>query len=199
MGILNHGSEPNPPLKSWTMPVPAFKAIHFIPRGSENDIRKTPARELYAVAHGLLTPGGGNHWCFYISISDDSSVRIDATPSGTPGSVMPMGQKANVVVSELAELFPQEAQHTCRLGIRPGATIGDFLDAIIQYGREKYDFDHDGRGCRYWTSTQIDLFLQLGLILNQAEADQAKDDILIEFADKKQTGRRYPLTVGQYY
>lgn len=179
--------------------MPAFKAIHFIPKGRESRIRQIPIGEVYAVAHALLTTGG-NHWCFYFSIGNAAkSVRIDPTPSGIPGSVMPGGQKANIVVSELGYLFSRQAQHTCRLSIRPGATVGDFMDAIVQYGREKYEFDHDGRGCRYWTSTQIDLFLQLGLIRNQAEADRAKDDILTEFAQMKPTGRRYPLTVGQYY
>lgn len=182
------------------MPVQAFKAIHYVPRGCENDIRRETAIEIHAVAHELLPAPGGNHWCFYIRLSDRRFIQIDATPSGIAGSIMPGGQKAYVVVSEVTDLFSQEqVQHVSKLSTRRDVIVGDFLDAITQHGREKYEFSDAARGCRYWTMTQIDLFLQLGLISNQVEAEQAKVDILMEYDNKRQTGRQLPLTIGQYY
>ncbi|KAK7757133.1 hypothetical protein SLS62_000680 [Diatrype stigma] len=199
---MERSIEPGPetPQQTWTMPVQAFKAIHFVPRGCEDGIRRETASEAYAVAHELLPAPGGNHWCFYIGLSNKRFVQIDATPSGIAGSIMPGGQKAYVVVSELTDLFSQEqVQYVCKLSTRRDVTVGDFLDAITQHGREKYEFSDAARGCRYWTMTQIDLFLQLGLISDRAEAEQAKDDILVEYDDRKPTGNRLPLTVGQYY
>lgn len=77
--------------------------------------------------------------------------------------------------------------------------MGHFLDAITNAGREKYEFEASGRGCRSWTTDQIELFLSLGLITSAEEAQATKSNLLTEFVRGKSTNKKVPLSKGAYY
>ncbi|KAK3942942.1 hypothetical protein QBC46DRAFT_423006 [Diplogelasinospora grovesii] len=188
--------------QGWHMPVPAFKAVVFIPSKEEAIIRSLRVELLSAVAHDIITSPdgkGGNHWCFYLSVGPNQSVRIDPTPSGIPGPSISGGSKANIVVSCLPSAYSTRAQQVDTIAVALDVTVGRFLDAIMDAGREKYEFDVNGRGCRAWTSDQIDLFVSLGLITSSSEAEKAKSDLLLDFADYQPTGKRLALSRGAYY
>ncbi|GJC97633.1 hypothetical protein ColKHC_06459 [Colletotrichum higginsianum] len=193
-----------PPQQLWKIPTPEFHPLRFIPAKNQATTLNFTVGEVRAVAHDIL-PDGGNHWCFYLQIAPDmrnpreQSVRIDPTPSGLPGAVIPGGSKANIVVSLLAYEVSQQAQHVSHLTVPRGVKVGDFIQAITHKGREKYDFDEMGRGCRNWTSEQIDLFFDAGLVRDRSQVDTAKNNILTEWSGMKSTGRRYPLARGAYY
>lgn len=126
-------------------------------------------------------------------------MRIDPTPSGLPGAVVAGGTKANIVISLLDYEVSKQAQHVSHLAVPRGVKVGNFVQAITDNGRDKYDFDEMGRGCRKWTSDQIDLFFELGLLRSASDADAAKKNILTEWVKSKPTGRQYPLVKGSYY
>lgn len=179
---------------------PPFKPIVFVPSKSEENIRSFPVHRILAVAHPPIAEGpGGNHWCLYLSAGPMRTVRIDPNPSGIPGPTILGGSKANVVISELHEDRPSDAQHVDTLSVAPGLVVGQFIDAITNAGRHKYEFDETGRGCRMWTRDQVDLFLRLGLTTDPAEAQKVREDVSVEFAESKPTGVHLPLNRGAYY
>ena len=185
------------PVFQWPTPLP-FCPIQYIPASESDTIPQWPVRTVNVTAHVLL-PNGGNHWCFYLEVDNRISVWIDPSPTGPPGTVIQGGTKANIIVSRLEDPISEQAQHTSTLNVAPESTVGNFLNVIINAGRERYEFDQLGRGCRKWVTDQIDLFLQHGLIQNAVEANAAKDAILTEFDNRCPTGRRYPLVDGEYY
>ncbi|KAF0317362.1 hypothetical protein GQ607_015409 [Colletotrichum asianum] len=118
---------------------------------------------------------------------------------GLPGAVVPGGSKANILISLLGYEVSKQAQHVSRFAVPRGLKVENFVQAITDNGRDKYDFDASGRGCRKWTSDQIDLFFELGLLRSKSDADAGKKNILLEWKEYKPTGRQYPLDKGCYY
>lgn len=182
------------------IPHPGFRPIVFVPAREEADIRGMPVQHISAIAHHLIDDGqGGNHYCFYLSTKPGHSVRIDPAHSGIQGPSIPRGSKANFVVSALPCDTPPEAQYVDALSAAPGLTVGRFLDAITDAGRDKFESETSGRGCRSWATDQIGLFLSLGLIINAKEAEETKKHLVTEFVDGRRTGREVPLNKGAYY
>ncbi|KAM0186714.1 hypothetical protein ACHAPA_011306 [Fusarium lateritium] len=183
------------------MPAP-FKPMVFVPAKQEADIRRMPVRRISAVAHDVIEDTqGGNHWCFYLSTGPRQSVCIDPTPSGTEeGPNIPGGSKAYIVVSRLGcDASSAEAQRVDELSVAPDLTVGHLLDVIVSAGREKYEFEASGRGCRSWVKDQLQLFLSLGLITNADEAEATTADLNCEFRDGNVTKTEIPLNKGMYY
>jgi len=170
------------------------KVVFYIPAGEKDKIYALPVVKISAVGHGLLE-NGGNHWCFYLTVSADTSVRVDISPSySIPGTTLKGGSKAFIVVSDLSYLLSTSAQKVCEFEIKDSLSVGDFLDVLVNAGRHKYEFNSLGQGCRKWTTDQITLFEERG-VFKASEAAAAKDAILTEHP----TGRRYPLVFGAYY
>jgi hypothetical protein len=178
--------------------VTSFKPMVFVPSKQQAEIRRMPVRHISAVAHDVIEDAqGGNHWCFYLSTGPKQSVLIDPTPSGTEGS----GgcSKAYIVVSSLGCDISTQAQRVDKLAVAPHLTVGNFLDAIVDAGREKYEFEASGRGCRSWINDQIQLFLSLGLIINADEAETTMRNLHSEFKGGDVAKRGIPLNKGMYY
>lgn len=136
-----------------SIPTLAFKPIVFFLAREEVDIRGMPVQHIAAVAHHVIDDGrGGNHWCFYLSTKPGHSVRIDPTPSGTQRPSIPGGSKANFVVSALPCDTPPEAQYVDTPSAASGLSVGHFLDAITDAGRDKFEFEPSGRGFRSWAT-----------------------------------------------
>lgn len=152
------------------------------------------AKHILAVPH--RKQGGTNHWCFYILTSPTTSVRIDCQPSyAVPSSVLPGGSKANLIISELPYDVSRDAQARFTLDVTPGLTVGHIYDKLTQHGRQKYEFDANGVGCRCWTSGQIDLFDQIQVVVNRSQVAAAKAAILKLWPDQTPL----PLDQGAYY
>jgi hypothetical protein len=144
------------------------------------------------VAHPLEH---GNHWCLYFPGTDGESVRIDPNPDFLWGG----GMRALIVVSQLEYLTSWSAEHISILTIAPNLKIQHIIDAITNAGRDRYEFNAAGAGCRKWINDQIQLFFDLGILVDPMEVVSAKNSLLIEYRDKRPTGRRYPLEDGGYY
>ncbi|KGO70328.1 hypothetical protein PITC_096890 [Penicillium italicum] len=140
--------------------------------------------------------GNTNHWCFYLSLSPKSSVRIDCQPSHTvPSSVLRGGSKANLVISELPYETSTDVQAKFILDVVPGLSVGQVWGEITRYGRHKYEFDEIGVGCRFWTTDQINLLYQLQFVVNASQVAAAKEGILKLWPDQTPL----PLDQGAYY
>ena len=112
------------------------------------------------VAHPLEH---GNHWCLYFPGTNDEPGRIDPTPDflwGTAG-----GMRALIVVSLLKYLTSWSAEHISILTEAPNLRIRHIIDAIMNAGRDRYEFNAAGAGCRKWLNDQIQLFLTLAFLL----------------------------------
>lgn len=114
-------------------------------------------------------------------------MHIDPTPTGPTGTCIRGGIKMNLAVSLLKYIVSRQAQHITTIQAVVGATVADFIDAIEAAGRDRYEFDKDGQGCRRWTSDQIPLFLEMGLLANAADAAQASHAVLFDYIGHEAT------------
>ena len=177
------------------LPKSTFQALRFIPASQQNEIMNKPVRWANAVCHERL-PQGGNHWCFYLRVGESTSVHLDITPSYiVPSTTIAGGSKANMVVSLVGYAVSPAAQKVVKLDIPAGKTVRDLVDLLLEHGREKYEFNGQGQGCRYWTDHQLDLFCEHGLFIDHAQVQEAKAAILTQWPDQVQ----YPLVQGGYY
>ncbi|KAL2802189.1 hypothetical protein BJX63DRAFT_426256 [Aspergillus granulosus] len=171
-----------------------FQPIHFIPRHRQAEMLELQVESIIVAPHSQKSRT--NHWCFYLSTSKWSSVRIDCQPSySVPSSVLRGGSKANIVISELPCLVSHDAQAQFKLDIPANLKVKSIHDLLVQNGRHKYEFDSNGVGCRFWTMDQLDLLHQNLLITNEAQLVAAKEAILKLWPD--QTPLR--LDQGSYY
>ena len=137
-----------------------------------------PIRAIIAAPHRKSEPGT-NHWCFYLQTSPNTSVRIDCQPShSTPGTVLPGGFKANIIVSELPYLMSRDVQSHFYLDVVEDLTVAHVVNTFCQYGRHRYEFDSAGVGCRYWVTNQIDLLYQARYTFDVQQSESAKTAIL---------------------
>lgn len=73
--------------------------------------------------------------------------------------------------------------------------MGGVLDVLVRGGRERYEFNDEGRGCRMWVSGVVALLVGEGVVVHAGEAEEARRAILMEFP----SGEPFPLDVGAYY
>lgn len=172
----------------------SFQPVHFIPTGRKDHILASPILQILAIPHENLIIT--NHWCLYLVTSPTTSIQMDCQPSHTvPSTILHGGSKSNLVISELSTRTPHDAQTEFALGVKPGLTVGQVYDQIVQHGRHQYEFDSEGVGCRYWVTNQIDLLYQLRLVTDAAQAEAAKDGV------RKLWPQQTPLPLdrGAYY
>ena len=180
---------------TWNYTPPAFEPVKYIPAGHADFMRDLVVWQIYAVAHEPL-PDGANHWCFYLQVGEAHSVRIDVTPDyNQAGTVLQGGYKANIVVSYLEYLYSNSAQHAAAMAVCPDLKVEHVLDYIIASNRHQYEFDSQGRGCRNWTSDQIDLLRGQGWLTDDTETDAAKAAIRLRHPEQEPV----ELWPGAYY
>lgn len=112
--------------------------------------------QIWAVGHSVDgAEEDGNHWCFYLQISDGtSSVRIDITPTITvPSPTLKGGSKANMIISSLTYQASKDAQIISKLQVRENLFVKDVVDTLIDEGAHRYEFNKGSTGCRAWVST----------------------------------------------
>jgi hypothetical protein len=191
-------AQPSPaatrPAFQWPQP-PPFQTVSYIPSGARGDIRNRPVNHVLAVSHSRLF-GGGNHWCFYLQVGKNKSVRIDPSPTGLPGPKG--GRKACIVIRDVNCATSKDATHSVNLTVSSGLVVGSFVNAIVNAGHDKYEFTANGTGCRKWVVDQIDLFEKRGYIKGSG-IRKAKTAIRTEFDDKGKKIGTYGLVHGNYY
>ncbi|PYH70959.1 uncharacterized protein BO88DRAFT_242091 [Aspergillus vadensis CBS 113365] len=176
---------------------PPFEPLQFVPARDREMMLDLPVRGIDVVAHDSLE-NGGNHWCFYLNVTDTTSVQFDMTPSyNIPGVTNPNGSKGLLVISYIEHAVPisTTSQKVVRVDARPGSKARDFLSLILSQKRHQYEFNSAGEGCRFWTTQQIDLFQRSGILMNLPQVAEAKDAILTKWP----SGIGYPLVIGTYY
>ncbi|KAF4828149.1 hypothetical protein CGCTS75_v007586 [Colletotrichum tropicale] len=180
-------SESSSTQQLWAFRPPKFEPVQFIPKKDREQILSLSVLEASAVAHEPLAKGG-NHWTFYLTITPNTFeadawrlMQLDCTPSGTPAGDGGDGSKANIVLSLLEDRQYSRAQCKCRLTTRQPLKVSDFIDTIIEHGREKYDFNNMGLGCKKWVADQMDLFLKAGIITDQEEVKHARSEMMFQW------------------
>ncbi|KAK2774920.1 hypothetical protein CKAH01_12973 [Colletotrichum kahawae] len=203
--ITSIASESTSTQQFWAFQPPKFEPVQFIPKKDREKILSLSVLEASAVAHEPLG-NGGNHWTFYLTVTlnhldPDASrlIQLDCTPSGTPAGGGGEGSKANIVISLLEDRQFSRAQCICRLTTRQPLKVSDLVDAVFEHGKEKYDFDNKGRGCKKWVAEQMDLFLEVGIITDQDEVQSAKSEMMFQWEKFKHTGDHSMWAMGSYY
>ncbi|KAE8413115.1 hypothetical protein BDV36DRAFT_300232 [Aspergillus pseudocaelatus] len=172
-----------------------FNPIQYIPSKVKKAILNLPILTLSAVAHEPL-PQGGNHWSIYLSTSETVYIRLDMTPSYTiPATVNRGGSKGILIVSRVDGLRLGTATKVVRLDVRGGLKVSDFVDLLVKEKRHLYEFNDAGQGCRFWVYHQIDLFWDVGLVVDGGQVEEARRAILVMYPQMVV----YGLVVGEYY
>ncbi|KAF2477185.1 uncharacterized protein BDR25DRAFT_276920 [Lindgomyces ingoldianus] len=177
--------------------VPAFKPVRFIPAASEAAIRGLTVSRFYAAAHKVEsqhTTGAKrtNHWAFYIQSTTNDWIRIDVTPSGLPGPNNG-GSKANIVISHLPyKSLSNSVEHQNELRLQTPITVGWIVDTIVGAGRDKYEFNAQGVGCRNWIVDQLAL---LASAFHGPDVQAATNDVSMLWPARTQS----PLSSGAGY
>ncbi|KAK0747068.1 hypothetical protein B0T18DRAFT_447427 [Schizothecium vesticola] len=98
--------------------------------------------------------GGGdsnpaaNHWCMFLELSGERSVRIDMVPGY--GSDWLRGK---IQISSKNYPYTRNSTKTCVFPITHGVTVQRIVDLISSTGRQKYQFTPEREGCRFWNLT----------------------------------------------
>ncbi|KAL4790528.1 hypothetical protein BDV19DRAFT_402002 [Aspergillus venezuelensis] len=171
-----------------------FQPVHFVPKGRQAQMLEIPVHAIIAAPHSKKT--GTNHWCLYLMTSERISVRIDCQPSYcVPSTVLSGGSKANLIVSELPYVLSLDAQTRFNMQVPANIRFKDVYNLLIQNGRQEYEFDANGVGCRFWTNSQIDLLRDHQLLVDSAEVAAVKNGILLLWPDQTSLA----LDQGAYY
>lgn len=164
-----------------------FNPIHFIPQAHKPQILSSPITRIHAIPHGKHA--NTNHWCFYLTTPTPSrTIQLDCQPTHSiPSTVLTGGSKANVLFSKVPYAIPPDAQANFPLDVVEGVTVQDVCNLLVEHGREKYEFDEDGVGCRGWVCGMLDLLFGQGFAVEAVQVQEAKGGI----------GRVWPEGVGQ--
>ncbi|KAE8383413.1 hypothetical protein BDV26DRAFT_138639 [Aspergillus bertholletiae] len=157
--------------------------IHYIPPSRGPQILSSKIHRIIASPHSQVPVGTiptttkrTNHWCFYLSTSEMTCVALDCQPSHTvPSSVLVGGSKAYIIISELSAVGPDALlEFAAEVDGRDGLTVGDVVDVMVRDGREKYEFDTDGVGCRFWATEMLELLLRARILVDGQQVERAK-------------------------
>lgn len=154
--------------------------IHYIPQSRTPQILSQKIHHIIACPHAQVPVGTTkrtNHWCFYLSTSETTCVALDCQPSHTvASSVLVGGSKAYVILSELSAPAGSDAllEFAVAVDVRAGLRVGDVVDVLVENGRERYEFDADGVGCRFWVTGVLELLLRVGVLVDGRQVEQAK-------------------------
>jgi hypothetical protein len=170
--------------------------VSYIPASDRVAIRAKKIYAIFAVGHEkkpwLQTHT--NHWCLYLQTSEATSVRIDMIPGYSAAGPNLGGWKGIIVVSDLNYLYSNQSQSANTVRIIDGLYVSHILDAITEAGRDKYEFDRDGVGCRKWTTDILNLLTGKGWT-TASDAEAAKANITKLWPD----GTDLTLDAGAYY
>jgi hypothetical protein len=184
----------NPLSQTSTSPDP----IKYVPSNRRQQILALQIGSISVAGHNKTGSGHTfvNHWCLYLHISLNKSIRIDCQPSHSmPSTVMPGGSKAFVIVSELPYALSRDVIKPVKLTVRPGLTVQNVIDLLTSNGRHKYEFNKQGVGCRYWTTDQVNLLEQRQFAVDHAQCEAARQAILKLWPDET----HLVLDAGAYY
>ncbi|KAK1147030.1 hypothetical protein N8T08_002358 [Aspergillus melleus] len=174
--------------------MPDYEPIRFVPASHEARILKIPVLRIYAAPH--IQFDKTNHWCFYLLTPKGISVAVDCQASGVvPSTILDGGSKAVLTVGELESALPPDAVMAFPLDVIPGLTVAGVLHKLTEHGRHRYEFTSMGVGCRYWITNQIDLFAQVGMLVDLKQCEAAKAAAATLWPDRTPL----PLVRGAYY
>ncbi|KIW36727.1 uncharacterized protein PV06_11023 [Exophiala oligosperma] len=104
-----------------------------------------------------------NHWAFFLQISPSQSLHVNPGPA-------PMTNKLRLEVTLKQYTVTDHGLFYVTLNPIQGLTVKDILNLIRTNGLDKYTFDADGNGCRYWTLQFATRLEQAGKAANSTEA-----------------------------
>ncbi len=91
-----------------------------------------------------------NHWAIFLENPALKSVRLDMSPGyGTEG------RRGKIYISSKEYEHTDKSIHTLTFEVASGVTVGNIVDWINYFQRQKYTFTEEWEGCRYWVYTVL--------------------------------------------
>jgi hypothetical protein len=180
------------------VPATGFNLVRFVPPSRQQTILAFQIDSISVAASEKIPWGKGftNHWCLYLRTSQNASVQINCQPSySVPGTVIPGGSKAFVIISELSYALSHDAAKDVSLTVRPGLTVAHVVNLLIASGRHKYEFNQQGVGCRNWVTDQVNILQEQQYAVDGVQCETARQAILKLWPD----GTQLALDAGAYY
>jgi hypothetical protein len=157
-------------------------AVDYMPPELSNELGNLQAAKISVAAHLPINATNEsktktNHWCFYVEVGKAKSVRINMTVNvlAQSGSFDKAGFLGTLNVQNLPYLFSDTVTKSVTLDTlnAEAATVLDLVAAIQEVGYEKYDFESNGNGCRFWVIKVLELFKEKGFVGDITEAVEA--------------------------
>ena len=148
------------------------------------------------VAHAVTTddallPNPTNHWSAFLQISDNSSVRMEVSP--TSGG----GEPGTVVIESKEYDMSTHRNHAVVVAVAPGTTVAKILSLLIELKRDRYVFSKVGEGCRFWLFTLAGDFASKAII-SQEHAETVRRDIQLYWPPTAGEPQPREMSVGQF-
>jgi hypothetical protein len=113
----------------------------------------------------------------YLRTGKNESVCVNAQPNPQQGATtIQGGSKADVIVSLMPYAMAIDKVHHVSMSITEEATVGHLIDRLVEFGRDKYEFNANSVGCRNWVTDTLTLLTQEKW-LSSEEVEVAKADI----------------------
>lgn len=173
--------------------------VQYFPKSQKDTLLPKTVLEIIEIAHKKNPKPGQkgttNHWAFYLVVSPKQSVRVDCTPSGLSGTSGKGTMKATIVISGLEYTCSTNTEAASKTSLKPAKkiTVKNVVDLITSKGLDKYDFNAQGTGCRFWNTRVLDEMAKAGMAA-PADVAKAKASILKLWP----TGTALPLDQGVF-
>jgi hypothetical protein len=99
-------------------------------------------------------------WVLLFQYEADACVRVEMTRGYGMN-----GRRGKIHLSNVTPFFSAWNSHTCHtFPTRNFPTVQEFMDIIISEGRQRYTFNDNGEGYRFWEATVIEDFTKARLL-----------------------------------
>ncbi|KAG6140815.1 hypothetical protein E4U28_003321 [Claviceps purpurea] len=149
----------------------------------QEDLKKTITH-----AHVIVTKNDGNqgkngappfnHWSVSFETSPSHSVRLNMVLNDDKSDVL----RGIVLISTRECNFDRWALHTLSFPIKGTPTVEDIVNIVNRNGLQRFRFNADGQGCRFWVCTFMSHLEKEGLVESGC-ADQTWADAAYYYID----------------
>ena len=105
-----------------------------------------------------------NHWVFFLQLSNSQSIRVNPSP-------VPVTNNLQLHLEHKQYAYTNTGLIVRTMIPVEGLTVKHFCDFIQNIRFDRYIFDREGNGCRYWVTRFLSYLKQTGNVQNSEEVD----------------------------
>lgn len=111
-----------------------------------------------------------NHWVFFLQTAAEQSLRVNPKPAA-------ITNKLQLEIMFTQDLPTKEALFVRTLAPVQPLTVKTVLHLIKVHSYDKYQFNADGNGCRYWMGQFLPILRQAGKVANPDEVTRLSEQL----------------------